>query len=281
MVQSTQDPLAALVARLDVVDIGGDIFESRTEDDEGRAFGGELLAQAVVAAGRTAGDRVLHSLHAYFLRPGKPGAPVRLRVERLRDGRTFASRRVAVEQDGRVVTDVTLSFTLSSPGTSYQDPMPDVPQPESLPTGEELAIAQGWPPPPEFPSDWRHVDEFWRPLREGEPPLSRTWMRPLGDLPDDPITHAAMLIYYTDSGSFGAMERRFGEFDWRRSASLDHSVWLHNSVRWDDWILHMVENPVASSGRALSHGKIFARTGQHILSFAQEAIFRPKNDPTA
>lgn len=272
----TDDPIARLISRLDVEPQGDDIFVARTEDDEGRAFGGELIAQATVAAGRTCDERALHSLHAYFLRPGRPDTPTRLRVERMRDGRTFASRRVYVEQDDRTICDVTLSFSRPSSGINYQEPMPEVPAPETLPTSEELARATGWPEPPAMPFDWRHVDRPWEPLQPGEPPWWRVWMAPRTPLPDDDLLHLAAIVYYSDAGSLGAVERRFGEFDWQHSASLDHALWMHRPVRWDDFMLMVTESHVGADGRALTHRTMYRRDGALVATIAQEAIFRPK-----
>jgi acyl-CoA thioesterase-2 len=157
--------------------------------------------------------------------------------------------------------------------------MPPVPDAETLPPDEGPPDVEGWPHPQEWPSEWRHALAPWTPLQEGESPSVRVWMRLNGTLADDPALHAAMIVYYSDAGSFGSIERRYGEFDWGHSASLDHAVWFHQPARWDDWILVTTETPVSFAGRALMHRKIYRRDGAHVASVAQEAVFRPLQPP--
>jgi acyl-CoA thioesterase-2 len=242
----------------------------------GRLFGGIVMAQGSIAAARTVLDegRRQHSLHAYFLRAGDAREPIEYAVERERDGRTFSSRRVAAMQGGETICDMMISFARPEDGIEHADPMPEVPPPEAC-------EPQHWDPPPGidpetlpmWPFEAREVTPD-RVAEPGEDPSDVVWMKLRSRLPDDQLIHTAALVCESDGGSLGAVWRRHGPFEGRASASLDHALWQHRPVRWDDWLLFVTTSPVAHSARSLSLRYIYTRQGLHIATMAQEALFR-------
>jgi acyl-CoA thioesterase-2 len=235
-----------------------------------------VIAQASIAAGRvTPSDRSLHSLHAYFLRGGSHGVPVDYVVDPVRDGRSFSARHVAAVQDGTTICDMMMSFARPEEGIAHADPMPDVPPPEAIAT-------HVWEPPPgvdreslpKWPSETRPVTPVDQVAGPGEDPRDIAWTGLIAPLPDDQLIHTAAILHQTDADSFGAVVRRHGMFAHRVSASLDHAVWLHRPVRWNDWMLVVTECPVAHSARALSSRRIYTRDGVHVATMAQECLFR-------
>ena len=270
------DPLARLVRGLDLEEIRRDVFRARTGAGAERLFGGLLLAQTVIAAGRTVHHRHLHSLHASFLRPGRSRVPLELCAERLRDGRSFAARRVTGTQSDDVTIVATASFTTPSHGISHQDPMPQAPDPEGLPDWEDLRAATlGVERRGDVAVELRVCDADPKDSRDRLPAFRRVWIRPRGALPDDPLLHAAMLVFSTDRTLLRVAARPHGPI-WgvRHAASLDHAVWLHELPRFDDWVLYVCESPVAMGGRALAFGAMYRRDGRRILSVAQEGLLR-------
>ena len=217
-----------------------------------RVFGGIVLAQASLAAARTVDrERSQHSLHAYFLRGGSNELPISYVVTIDRDGRTFSARHVTALQDGDVICDLMLSFVRPQDGIEHADPMPEVPPPEAC-------EPQHWEPPPGIDPETRPMWPFEarevtpdRIAEPGEDPSDVVWLRLRSPLPDDQLIHTAALVCESDSGSLGAVWRRHGPFAPRSSASLDHALWLHRPVRWDDWLLFVTTSPVAHSARAL------------------------------
>jgi acyl-CoA thioesterase-2 len=270
------DPLARLVRGLDLEEIRTDAFRARTGAGAERLFGGLLLAQTVVAAGKTVRDRQLHSLHASFLRPGRSRVPLELAVERLRDGRSFAARRVTGTQSQDVTIVATASFTTPSHGISHQDPMPQAPGPEGLPDWEDVRAATlGVERRSDVAVELRVCDTDPKDARDRLPAYRRVWIRPRGTLADDPLLHAAMLVFSTDRTLLRVAARPHGPiWDVRHAASLDHAVWLHDVSRFDDWVLYVCESPVAVGGRALAFGAMYGRDGRRILSVAQEGLLR-------
>ncbi len=247
---------------------------------EGRLFGGLVAAQAVVAAGRTVGgDRPIHSLHGYFLRPGRHDRPLRFVVDRIRDGKTFTTRRVVVHQAGEAIFNLSASFCQPEEGISHDGPEPEAPAPESVEPWEQVrARALGAQQLPGFwsPLDLRMID--LPPFEEGEtsPPFQRCWMRVRGALPPDPLLHAAMLVYASDRTLLMTATRPHGlPFARRFGASLDHAVWIHRPLRLDDWLLYVAESPVAHAARGLIFGGLYDRGGTRIASVAQEGLIRP------
>jgi acyl-CoA thioesterase II len=273
-----QEAVERFVRTLNVEDAGGDRYVSTPEPyypEEQRLFGGLVLAQAVIAAGRTVDEASMHSLHAYFLRGGRPGVPITYGVERVRDGRTFHARRVLVRQGDEAICDVTVSFALTEEGIAHQEDMPEAPDPETLPDAREAHPRDDGEPWPLGPIEWRAVDAPAKAM-PGEPLISREWARLRHPLPPDPVLHAAALVFVSDAGSFAAIERRYGwdEIILKASASLDHAFWLHHPFFWDSWLLMVTHSPVAYSSRALSYRNFYTRGGLHVASMAQEAVVR-------
>ncbi|KOG91246.1 acyl-CoA thioesterase [Streptomyces varsoviensis] len=281
-------PADQLVGLLDLERIEQDIFRGRSPHESlQRVFGGQVAGQALVAAGRTTdGLRPVHSLHAYFLRPGRPGVPIVYQVERVRDGRSFTTRRVVAVQQGRTIFNLTASFHHPEPGFEHQVPMPDVPGPEELPTliteirshlGELPNTLQRMERRQAF--DIRYVDRLrWTPEElRGAEPRSAVWMRAVGPLGDDPLVHTCAVTYASDMTLLDAVripiEPLWGPrgFD---MASLDHAMWFHHPFRADEWFLYQQESPIATGGRGLARGQIFDREGKLLVSVMQEGLFR-------
>ncbi|HWM37958.1 MAG TPA: acyl-CoA thioesterase II [Streptomyces sp.] len=281
-------PAEQLAELLDLEQIEINIFRGRSpQENLQRVFGGQVAGQALVAAGRTTdGQRPVHSLHAYFLRPGIPGVPIVYQVERVRDGRSFTTRRVVAVQQGRTIFNLTASFHQPEPGIDHQVPMPEVPAPESLPKlADELREHLGELPESlermerRMAFDIRYVERLrWDAgdLREAEP-RSGVWMRVIGSLGDDPLVHTCALTYASDMTLLDAVrlpiEPLWGPrgFD---MASLDHAMWFHRPFRADEWFLYQQESPIATGGRGLARGQIFDREGKLIVSVMQEGLFR-------
>jgi acyl-CoA thioesterase II len=270
-----------------------DIFIGRSQPmPHGRVFGGQVLAQSVIAAGRTvsdlpdAGDRPrrIHSLHGYFLRAGDSNHPIRFTVERLRDGHSFSARRVHAIQDGQPILSMITSFQTDAGGLDHQDARPAAPDPETLQTlaeefvGIETPVANFWSEAK--PIDLRHVEGaiYIRPWRRHAARQS-VWLKTIGQMPDDPLVHAAVLAYCSDFSLLEPVLRRHG-IAWSdrrlRAASLDHAMWFHRPWRADDWTLFTQSSPSASSGRGLAVGRMFNADGALIASVAQEGMIRLK-----
>lgn len=278
----TNAAMAHLLRVLDLRPAGYDEFDAITEQDEGRLFGGLVLAQAVVAAGRTVERGDLHSMHAYFLRAGRPAKPIRYRVERIRDGRNFTGRRVTAYQDVTdVIFEASLSFVATEPGVSYQAPMPAAVGPEGMP---EWWSTLGTPPEQQrermrrrwvSPIDIRAGEEGGlRPLAQ-RLPRRLVWGRPVAPLPEDPVLHAAAIAYFSDSGMIATVASVLGV--WQpggATASLDHAIWWHHPPRFDDWLLYETDSPVAHAARGLIWGGMYTREGVRLVSVAQEGLFR-------
>jgi acyl-CoA thioesterase II len=271
------DPLAKLLAELDLARAGEDRFEARPGGGMRRLFGGLIAAQSAVAAARTVSGARLHSLHGYFLRAGRPGVPIHFEVARLRDGRSFATRRVLARQHEDAIFELAASFTAAEDGVAhaFEPPMGASPEPEALPDWETLRPLETreGPRPPDAievrvcqPADDRPGAQ--------PPPHRRVWMRPRGAPPDDPNVHAALLVYASDRTLLRTAARLHGGLRDRLPASLDHAVWLHRPPRFDDWILYATESPVASGGRAWVVGRMLSRAGERIATVVQEGLLR-------
>lgn len=282
------NPAERLVDLLDLERIEENIFRGHSPDERlQRVFGGQVAGQALVAAGRTTdGRRPVHSLHAYFLRPGRPGVPIVYQVERVRDGRTFTTRRVVAVQEGRTIFNLTASFHLPEPGFEHQMPMPDVPAPDDLPKlADEIRGHLGTLPEAlermarRQPFDIRYVERLrWTAQEiEGAEPRSAVWMRAVGPLGDDPLVHTCALTYASDMMLLDAVrvpiEPLWGPrgFD---MASLDHAMWFHRPFRADEWFLYQQESPIATGARGLARGQIYDRGGRLLVSVMQEGLFR-------
>lgn len=274
----TRDPLARLLRRLDLQPTGDDAFASEAGRGEGRVFGGMLLAQGMVAAGRTGAEGMPASLHAHFLRPGRHGVPLAWRVVRLRDGWASAARHVTGSQNGETVIALTVAFTRQRTGLAHQGAMPAVRDPETLDDWEDTrARALGDPAArrPDGPIEMRDADPDLVGRLDDRAPTRRFWVRPRGTLPDDPVLHAALLAYASDRGLLTTAMLPHG-IAWtaRQGASLDHALWFHHPPRFDGWLLYATHSPVAVAGRALVHGALWTADGIHVASTAQEGIVR-------
>ncbi|MBV2151280.1 acyl-CoA thioesterase II [Kitasatospora sp. SUK 42] len=283
-------PVDDLVDLLDLEQIELNIFRGRSPEEAlQRTFGGQVAGQALVAAGRTVeGERPVHSLHAYFLRPGVPGVPIVYQVDRIRDGRSFTTRRVLGIQGGRSIFSLTAAFHRPEESSiEHQYPMPVVPAPEELPSAlEEVGSRLGELPPfisRRQPFDIRYVERLrWNEEElAGVEARSGVWLRTISKLPDDPLIHVCALTYASDMTLLDAVrapvEPLWGarHFD---MASLDHAMWFHRPFRADDWLLYQQESPIAHGARGLARGQLFDRSGQLVVSVVQEGLFRRLED---
>jgi acyl-CoA thioesterase-2 len=288
------DPLNDLLAALDLTDTNArtneDIFIGESQWSAlGRVFGGQVLAQSLVAAQRTLDeDRIIHSLHGYFLRPGNIELPITFSVDRIHDGRSFSTRRTQAYQSGLPILSMIASFQDSDHGLEHQVEMPtDLPQPEDLPTaaevlaGVEHPIAKQWAMGRPF--DMRHVPSpVFLSVDGPHVAHQAVWFKATGRLPDDPNLHRAALAYASDYSILEPIFRRHG-VAWStpglKAASLDHAMWFHRFGRVDEWMLYVQESPNATGGRGLSLGNIFSREGVLLASVAQEGMVRvPRRD---
>ncbi|GAA5234514.1 acyl-CoA thioesterase II [Verticiella sediminum] len=249
-------------------------------------FGGQVLGQSLMAATRTVDPaRRVHSLHAYFLRAGDKRAPIVYDVDRIRDGKSFTTRRVVAIQHGRPIFHMSASFQVEEDGASHQDPMPEVPAPEGLPTEVEHR-ARHLPRLPEHlragyerdrPIEIRPIT-LVDPLEPGAmPPVFDAWVRALAPVPDVPGLHQAMLAYTSDFHLLSAalLPHDMSFFDPKlHIASLDHAMWFHRDFRMDDWLLYVTESPSASGSRGISRGKFYTRDGRLVASTVQEGLIR-------
>lgn len=262
-----------------------DVFSGRSlPQPNGRVFGGQVLAQSLLAAGRTLGeDRLPHSLHGYFLRAGDVREPITFAVERLRDGRSFSARRTHALQGGVPILSMITSFQEEQEGIDYADEMPSgVPDPEhvtsalDLLSGIDHPVAKFWTQEAAF--DVRHVGGSIylgpAPAAEGR---QMVWFRSRGAVPDDQLLHRALLAYACDQVMLEPILRRSGQSWVTRGlsiASLDHAMWWHRDVRVDDWLLYVQSSPSAQGGRGLGAARIFTREGTLVASVAQEGMVR-------
>jgi acyl-CoA thioesterase-2 len=279
--------LDALVELLDLETIEVNIFRGLSPDEERqRVFGGQVAGQALVAAGRTVeDDKRVHSLHAYFLRPGDPTVPILYEVDRIRDGRSFTTRRVVGIQHGKAIFNLAASFHIDEAGPEHQLPMPEVPDPESLPTFRERME-----PHKEFLGDWyerprpidaRHITKtpLERSPDEPLPPRQQLWIKADGTLPDDPLLHACIVAYESDFTLLDTALLPLAIRSWNDGttmmASLDHAMWFHRPFRADDWLLYDQDSPTAYGARGFARGQIFTRDGRLVVSVVQEGLIRP------
>jgi len=284
------DPMSGLLTALDLTDTGArtseDIFTGPSQwMPQGRVFGGQVLAQALVAAQRTiAEDRSVHSMHGYFLRPGDVNLPITFSVDRIHDGRSFSTRRTQAYQDGVPILSAIASFQDDDEGLDHQIDMPaDLPDPESLPTTAEVLaafdhpVARYWAS--ERPFDMRYVTSpIFLGVDGGKVAHQAVWLKSVGPMPDDMNLHRAALAYASDYSILESIMRRHG-LAWVtpgiKVASLDHAMWWHRDARVDEWLLYVQESPNAIGGRGLSQGRIYDRAGRLIASVAQEGMVRP------
>ncbi|MDR6436103.1 acyl-CoA thioesterase-2 [Paenarthrobacter nicotinovorans] len=285
-----EDPMDVLIGLLDLGDFDGartneDIFLGPSQKQpRHRVFGGQVLAQSMMAGMRTVEpDRVAHSMHGYFLRPGDANKPITFGVERLRDGRSFSARRVHAYQDGVPILSMIASFQVEDTGLDHQATMPEgIPDPESLPSTAELLSHFDHPMArhmsSERPFDVRHIDPaLYVSAPTEHVARNAVWMKTMGPLPDDPNLHRAALAYASDYTLLEPILRAHG-LAWMTPgmsvASLDHAMWWHRPVRVDEWMLYVQESPSAQGARGLATGRIFNRDGLHVATVAQEGMVR-------
>ena len=284
--------LESLLALLDLEPLEVNLFRGRSpEEDRQRVFGGQVLAQALVAARRTVdADRRAHSLHAYFLRPGDPNVPILYQVDRIRDGASFTTRRIVAIQHGRAIFNMSASFQVEEDGLEHQMPMPEAPGPEELPGDPELLERFRASAPNEFadelgwmerdrPIEQRYADpiNWWKP--ESQDPWQRVWLRASGPLPDDPDLHQTVLAYASDMSLLDAatMPHAITYFDESMQiASLDHSMWFHRPFRADEWLLYTSDSPSTSNARGFCRGSVHDLGGRLIASVTQEGLLRQR-----
>ena len=255
-----------------------------------RVFGGQVVGQALVAAVRTVDGRKPHSLHGYFLLPGDPKIPIVYEVDRIRDGKSFTTRRVVAIQHGRPIFSMSASFHNDEEGLVHQATMPEVPAPEELPSEAEVKerILPLMPDPVrryyerERPIELRPV-EFGRYMGTKYPDgRFNVWIRTTGRLPDDPAIHNCVLAYASDLTLLDTALVPHGRTLFEKefmAASLDHSLWIHRPFRADEWLLYAQDSPNLSGGRGFSRGLIFTRDGTLVASVAQEGMVRIRREP--
>ncbi len=276
-----------LLALLDLEPLEVNIYRGQNRDlGTGRVFGGQVFAQALVAARRTVEEREAHSVHGYFILPGDLAAPIVYFVDRLRDGKSFTTRRVTAIQHGQAIFNLSASFHVEEPGPEHQTDMPTVPDPESLPRELDLIreMADRIPEPlrsvltQDRPIDFRPVDPML-PFASAPPREARryVWFRALGALPADQMVHHAVLAYASDYGLITTALLPHG-LSYRspglQMASLDHALWLHRPFRVDDWLLYVMDSPVAAGARGFARGSVYTRSGTLVASVTQEGLLR-------
>ena len=289
-----KEAVSELMQRFDMEQLEDNLFRGQSEANGQKSiFGGLVAGQALLAASRTVPEeRPVHSLHAYFLRPGDFRIPVIYDVDRIRDGKSFTTRRVNAIQHGRPIFSLSASFQVEEEGARHQLAMPDVPMPDELPDDEEerRRIARGIPEKfreaflRERPVEFRPItpkDSFQPETRE---PLKQLWFR-VGDRIDtNRITHRALLAYCSDYGFMGTAMQPHGMTFWQSNvqcASLDHAMWFYDDFRVDEWLLYHCESPGAAGSRGLTFGQIFREDGTLVASVAQEGLMRlrPGDEP--
>lgn len=277
-----------LVELLDLSPIGDDHFQGDSEDlGFPTVFGGQVLGQALMAASRTVENRLCHSLHAYFLRPGNQDMPIDYEVQRVRDGGSFSVRRVIARQDGKEILTGSMSFQVAEDGVEHQLTMPDAPDPETLRSEQ----AWGKLLAPQVPEKIRPILTRDRPIEirpvnpvnplkpEKRPPHKQSWFRAQGPLPDDPVLHRCLLTYASDFQFLGTSLNPHGLTFMSKNlqvASLDHAIWFHRDFRMDEWLLYDKDSPSASAGRGFNRGNFFNQNGVLVASTTQEALIRQK-----
>ncbi len=278
--------LEALLSIIDLEPLEHNLFRGQSPQvGWQRVFGGQVVGQALVAAARTVDGRTVHSLHAYFMRPGDPSVPILYEVDRLRDGNTFTTRRVTAIQHGHPIFTMAASFQIEEPGFDHQIAMPDVPPPEELPSETELkdlyihkapALVRGYWERPR-PIELRPIDMRHYVSRDRLDPSQQVWVRAAGKLPDDQHIHRAVLAYLSDMTLLDTALFAHGRviFDHDlQVASLDHALWFHRPFRADEWLLYVEDSPSASGARGFTRGSLFRRDGVLVASVAQEGLIR-------
>jgi len=275
----------SLLDHLDLEQIETNLFRGISEESGmPRVFGGQVIGQALIAALRTVEERPCHSLHGYFLRPGDPSIPILYEVDRIRDGRSFTTRRVVAIQRGEAIFSMSASFQAAEEGLSHQSPMPDVPGPDELPSEAELAESRKDSMPEhmremmnrERPIEMKRVEphDYMNPVKS--PPFANVWIRAREGLSNDMAMHQCLLAYASDMGILGTCLLPHGKsfMTGMMTASLDHAMWFHNEFRFDEWILFCQDSPAAAGSRGFNRGTMYSQDGKLIASVAQEGLIR-------
>jgi acyl-CoA thioesterase II len=284
------DSLQRLLEILDLERIEVNLFRGQNpHDSRRRLFGGQVLAQGLVAALRTVEGRLAHSLHAYFLRPGDPKVPTVFEVDRVRDGGTFSTRLVKAIQHGEAILNMSVSFQVESEGLEHQiDKPPELSEPEGVLYEEEMRSgveSLGFAPPEgdllfHPPVEIRTIGGLRMFEAKSRPPHTNSWVRTKGTLPDDPAIHQCVLAYASDmtllSNAVNAHPVALTSPGFQ-SASLDHAMWFHRPFRLDDWLLYVQESPVSARRRGFCRGTFFTRDGRLVASCAQEGVIRVRS----
>ena len=278
------EALTDLLALLDLEVIEVNTFRgSHLDETRQRVFGGQVAAQSLVAAGRTVERGRVHSLHSYFLRPGDPLHPILYEVDRIRDGRSFTTRRVVAVQHGKAIFNLQCSFHMDEVSLEHEVPMPPAPEPESLPTMQERlkGAKESWGGFFERPRpiDQRFVGDLPWMRTSGRSPDAhqQVWFRADGKLADDPLLHAAIVTYASDMTMYDSILQRHRirlEDDHFMCASLYHCMWFHRPFRADEWLLFDQESPTAAGARGLARGLLFSQVGDLVVSVVQEGLVR-------
>jgi acyl-CoA thioesterase-2 len=283
-----RDYLKELLDLLRLEPLEADRFRGQSQDlGWGRVFGGQVIGQAMVAATNTIEGRPVHSMHAYFLRPGDVEHPIDYVVERVRDGGSFSVRRVVAHQLGKPIFEMSASFQAPEEGFEHQFPMPDIAGPEGLTSELDLARAIRQSLPERMhelylcdrPIEVRPIDPVNPYKPEAKPPYKYSWIRAVGEMPDDPTLHKCLLAYASDWGFVHTSTRPHGVTfmtQGMQTASLDHAMWFHRDFRMDQWLLYAQDSPSASHGRGFNRGNIYTADGTLVVSVCQEALIRKR-----
>jgi acyl-CoA thioesterase II len=281
--------IADLLSILDLEPLEVNLFRGRSpQSGWQRVFGGQVIGQALVAALRTVENRPPHSMHAYFMLPGDPKVPIIYEVDRIRDGKSFTTRRVVAIQHGHAIFTTAISFHADEASFSHQAEMPEVPGPDDLPSEGDIKARLPMMPDPvrryferERPIELRPV-EFSRYLGvKSEEAKFHVWIRATGRLPDEPAIHQCVLAYASDMTLLDSALIPHGRTVFERrimAASLDHALWFHRPFRADNWMLYAQDSPNLSGARGFSRGLIFARDGTLVASVAQEGLLRERRE---
>ncbi|MCX2983268.1 acyl-CoA thioesterase II [Halieaceae bacterium IMCC14734] len=278
--------LDKLLSNLQIEQIDKYLFIGQSPRYPARVFGGQVLAQALNAALRTVdAERIAHSMHAYFLRPGNPKKQIVYEVDPIRDGRGFTTRRVVAKQDGRAIFNTSISFQVPESGPEHQFEAPDYPAPESLESDLNFwtRMSEEHPdrfdPLPAYPIERNPVvrPDYLSPEQDIGPPHTACWLRANGTMGDDLIQHQTALTYMSDMTLMGSAMRPHPINNRSKNmmfASLDHALWFHRPLRADEWLIYVHDSPAAAGARGFTRGTFYTREGELVASVAQEALMR-------
>jgi len=286
------DALKTLLETLDLEPLERNLFRGNSPQvGWQRVFGGQVIGQALVAVERTVEEMRAHSLHGYFMRPGDPSVPIIYEVDRIRDGRSFATRRVVAIQHGQAIFSMSVSFHKIETGFDHQFDMPEVPAPEDLPSEAELRekyidlvpenVRRYWQRA--RPIEMRPVDLTHFVSKEKLPPVQNVWVKATGDLPEDVALHQCVLAYASDMTLLDTSLFAHGRSVFNQDlqlASLDHAMWFHRPFRADEWLLYSQDSPSAAGARGFNRGSVYTRDGVLVASATQEGLIRLSRDKT-